>query len=178
MFPGANGELWTATLVFVQYNDEEVLKTTVNPEDLLDHFQNLDVDDERILKAWIWKHALPGWPGCFGDWHEYIVVESDKGFFWSFEKRVDAIHVQRSRSESDVKFRLNGRARSSRIKAEGRSDDAIGYGDSIYDVIEWIQNRDALHDTFNLRTSNCHFFPSMLYEAIVRDKGRRLDNCR
>jgi hypothetical protein len=173
---GTKGGKWTGTLIFIDYNNNNVQdKTTLTEEKLLNYFKKLGTKEEKICKAKIWKHPLSYLPGIFGDWHEYTVVESTN-WYWSFEKQMDAIYMQRSKNETDVKNKLDGEGRSNRIVPEGRSNDNVQYGENVYNIIEWIINRKALDTTYHITESNCHYFASLLYEAIVRDCGRRLDN--
>jgi len=154
-----------------------VSKTPLEKTQLLNYFKKLGTKKEEILKAKIWKHPLSYLPGSLGDWHEYTVVESTN-WYWSFEKQTDGIYVQRSKKEADVKNKLYGEDRSWRIGPEGRSNDNVEYEETIYNIIEWIINRKALDKTYHVLKSNCHFFASLVYQAIVRDSGRRLDNTK
>ena len=113
----------------------------------------------------------------FGAWHEYTIVESTN-WYWSFEKKADAIYVQRSKNEADVINKCVGEERNKPIWPEGRSNDNVQYEEKIYNIIEWIINRGEIGNTYHFTKRNCHYFASLLYEAIVRAKNRRLDNTK
>ncbi|KAE9546932.1 hypothetical protein FO519_009856, partial [Halicephalobus sp. NKZ332] len=137
---GSKGGDWTDNLVFIDYEDHKPTKTTLNEEKLLNDFEKLKANEEEILKAKIWKYPLWKLQVIFGGlWHEYTVVKSTN-WYWSFEKQMDGIYVQRSREITDVKDKLNGKDRSALIRPEGRSNDDINYKENIYNVIEWIIN--------------------------------------
>ncbi|KAE9547365.1 hypothetical protein FO519_009423 [Halicephalobus sp. NKZ332] len=157
---GSKGGTWTNKLVFIDYNeDNKPIETELDEEHVVRRFQGLGANDEKILKAKIWKHALTGLTGLVGDWHEYTVVESTN-WYWSFEKQMDAIYVQRSREEANVKNKLNGGNRSTRIRPEGRSNNNVEYGENICNVIEWIINKGELSNTYHLtqkaELDGCH----------------------
>ena len=152
-------------------------KISVEKEQLLKFFEELETKEEEIREAKIWKHPLSYLPGIFGDWHEYTVVESTN-WYWSFEKQMDGIYVQRSKNEADVKNQFYGKSRSARIWPEGRFNNSVMHGENVYNISQWIINRNALGRPYHVTRSNCHYFASLLYEAIVRDCGRRLDNTK
>lgn len=164
-------------MIFIQYNDDTRKITKINEQQLLDYFEGLGAQEEELLNANIWKHALEYLTGWFGDWHEFTVVESTN-WYWSFEKQSNAIYVQRSKKLADVKYKIDGSDRKNTVKTEGRSTRDVGHNENIYNIMEWIINRRELHKTYHLTNSNCHFFASLLYEAVCRDCGRRLDNTK
>ncbi len=86
------------------------------------------------------------------------------------------ICVQRSKKESNVKNKLKGENRTDRsMKKEGRAANGR-YGETIYDIINWIYRRGEVNKGYHWQTSNCQIFASVLFEAIDRQKYRRLDN--
>lgn len=164
-------------MVFIDYDEDTPNETTLNEVQLLNYFEGLKTKKEEILTARIWKHALKYLSGLVGDWHEFTVVESTN-WYWSFEKQMDAIYVQRSKKLADVKYKINGSDRCNTVKPEGRFNNNVGYKENIHNIIQWIINRGELSNTYHITESNCHFFASLLYEAIVRNCGRRLDNTK
>ena len=174
---GKTGDKWSSTLHFIDYyGDESACRrvATLDEDDLLDHFRHFGTR-EKLLNVEICKHRLTGATGLFGDWHEFLVIESTN-FWWSFEKQNYALVVQRSKKISKVKDQLNGEDRPTPINGEGRSADVESKRESIYNIMEWIIERGELDRTYHITKSNCQFFASVLFEAIARRHGRRLDN--
>ncbi|CAB3401595.1 unnamed protein product [Caenorhabditis bovis] len=166
-----NGAEWTPTIRFISYDENgDVTRTPpIEADDLLEFFDEQGASAEVIVKAKIWKHQLfDVFPAWFGLWHEYIVVETTN-WFWSFEKFSCSLFVQRSRRLDDVLRRIAGKSRKPE-RPEGRWDDDVRFGETIQNVIEWILNTGKLETNYDTFKSNCHFFASLLYEAITRTK--------
>jgi len=106
-------------LFFIDYVGDNVpSKISVEKEQLLKLFEELETKEEEIREAKIWKHPLSYLPGIFGDWHEYTVVKSTN-WYWSFEKQMDGIYVQRSKNEADVKNQFMERAEALEFGQKG-----------------------------------------------------------
>ena len=163
-------------MVFTDHLDDGTVKqVTLNKEELSDYFKKLETNKEEIWKARIWKYHIIPLLGYFGYWHEFTVVESTN-WWWSFEKQMDALYVQRSRKPTDVKEYMGKKRRDKKVFPEGRFNDDIKYKETIYNIIEWIINNKELNNTYHGTQSNCHYFASEVYEAIVRTCGKRLDD--
>src|SRR5699024_10846359 len=113
---GKTGDNWSNTLRFIDYYGDE--SATLDEDELLDHFRHFGTR-EKLLNVEICKHRLTVATGLFGDWHEFLVIESTN-FWWSFEKQNCALVVQRSKKISKVKDQLNGEDRPTPINGEGR----------------------------------------------------------
>ncbi|CAL2027694.1 unnamed protein product [Caenorhabditis brenneri] len=142
---------------------------------LIEFFENeLDGKKEKITFAEIRKYSLVkhSVTQLFGVWHEYTLVKTTN-WWWSFEKTMEGIFVQRKKEKSQVQQEFGNEVRQNDIP-EGRSSDVL-YGENIEKIADWIFNRDELNNTYDVRRQNCHFFASLLYEAITRTvRGRRL----
>ncbi|CAL2027693.1 unnamed protein product [Caenorhabditis brenneri] len=166
----SKGGNWTGCLFY--WNGE---KTTQVPADKVLHFfrNRLQAENEIIKFAKIRKYNLWWIPGWFGNWHEYTLIQSTN-YWWSFEKMSSGIHVQKSKNKEDVQCTFEGEPRN-KDRPEGRSA-IVSHGENILDVAKWIIMRNELGNPYHVTKRNCHYFASLLYEAIVRKEGRRLDN--
>ena len=109
----------------------------------------------------------------FGVWHEFAVVKTDRGY-WSFEKGSEGIRVQRGGSEESVKGNYRGKRRTGTVEPEGRPNEQVNGGDTIRDIFHWIYDGNQLYWGYHATKRNCHVFAFMLFEAIARQKDRRL----
>jgi hypothetical protein len=149
--------------------------STIEIEDsnLRSYFGDLGTKKEEIEKVEIFKNNLTGFPIVAGAWHEFTVVESTS-WFWSFEKQDYGICVQRSKDKLIVKDKFRGKDRKGSVKDEGRAAQLGRYGETIYDIFNWIYKNDFVIEGYHITKKNCHYFASLLFEAIARQEGRRL----
>ncbi|CAJ0570892.1 unnamed protein product, partial [Mesorhabditis spiculigera] len=170
------GAEWTGCLHFHQGNGTW---KKLESEEIIDYFRDkLEADEEKIIFAEIRKYDLGLVTAWFGHWHEYTLVETTN-WFWTFEKNSKGIYVQRAKRNSDVRCWFAGVKRK-KDRSEGRSS-AVEFGENALDAAHWIINRGELDKTYHWTESNCHFFASLLYEAITGTaypggKQRRLHN--
>ncbi|GMS87648.1 hypothetical protein PENTCL1PPCAC_9823, partial [Pristionchus entomophagus] len=173
----SGGNKWRGDIIFVEYDCEQNSHTTErwSGENVRQHAKALDLYSEHIEKAKIWKYPLKReFLALFGAWHEFTLVESTN-WYWTFEKYMDGLYVQRARHIDYVKNLHVGDKRSVYdIRGEGRESNAITFGESIGNVISWIDANNELGNKYNLAQSNCHYFASRVYEAITRTAGKRL----
>jgi hypothetical protein len=171
--PSKGGD-WTKTLYFTpDAKNPGSSPAEVSDNDLKSHFAEVEGTEEDIVRVDIFKSNLkPYIPKLCGAWHEFIVVES-KSWYWSFEKDSKGIRVQRGKTLKSVKEYYRGEKRPGTVKPEGR-DFQLGQGDKIQDIFIWIYRKDYLNHSYHVTKSNCHYFASLLFEAIARQKGRQL----
>jgi hypothetical protein len=171
----AKGEDWTKTLYFTpDAENPGPSPTEVSDNDLKSHFAKVEGTGEDIKQVWIYKHNLSSLvPKWFGAWHEFTVVES-KSWYWSFEKDSKGIRVQRGKTLKSVKEYYRGERRTGTVEPEGRPSQQGRKGDTIQDIFIWIYRKDYLNQSYHVTESNCHYFASLLFEAIARQKGRQL----
>lgn len=181
---GLKGEKWTSMLYFYAGDGEW---KTLRSNQVIDYFRD-DLQAEKeiithseIRKFNLIKHDIMGWlPGLVGFWHEYTLVETTIGSskrYWSFEKNMKGIAVQRSENRDEVRCRYGDEERNE-DRTEGRRS-KVKNKENVLDIAHWIINRNALGHVYDVKEANCHFFASELYEAITRtSQGRRLDNTK
>lgn len=165
-------------LYFIKHdedNTERHCTDKIEDDNLHEYFGALGAYGEKILMVEIFKHNLRSkyLPKLFGLWHEFTVVRSTN-WWWSFEKQSDAIYVQRSVEKATVRNRFKGKRRTGRVVYEGRDAEYGRIGDSIFHIFDWIYAKDEIHGGYHLTKSNCHYFASLLFEAIARQKDRAL----
>jgi hypothetical protein len=183
----AFGNEWTKTLYFTPDADNPNPRLEkVQNDNLMDYFAGVEGTGEDIQQVSIYKHSLGSlqslkegglqFPMMAGLWHEFIVVESNSGKYWSFEKDMLGIRVQRGGTEEPVvKEYYRGVRRTGTVRPEGRPSQGGHRGDRILDTFRWIFNVDQLLWGYHVTERNCHHFASMLFEAIARQKNRRLN---
>ncbi|GMS78026.1 hypothetical protein PENTCL1PPCAC_201, partial [Pristionchus entomophagus] len=173
----SGGGKWRGDITFVEYDCKQNTPTweRYSGENFLQHAIALGLYSEHIEKAKIWKYPLKGELSVLiGAWHEFTLVESTK-WYWTFEKYMDGLYVQRAKKKACVKNMYVGDKRSDcDIRGEGRESNEITFQESIGDVISWIDKNKEQNKKYHLTQSNCHHFASRVYEAITRTAGMRL----
>ena len=136
------------------------------------------IDNERIIKVFVYKVSLFGWQlSNLLMYHAFVVIHTNK-WWWSVEKNTEGITIQRSKEKMFVQdfYRENKRPSSCTLLEE-----ESGYGE-LMDIFEWFYNTCQLHQEYNLYFSNCKDFANALFQKIafikivfVDDKKMLLD---
>lgn len=171
----SGGSDWTSSLYFTaNAKTPGIYPAKISDEELMDYFKKVEGTEDQIIRVWIFKQNLSAWlPKVFGAWHEFTVVESTN-YFWSFEKDSKGICVQRAKTRVHVKDWYRGVERTGSVTPEGRDPQKGREGDTVNDIIWWIYKENYLKRGYHATKSNCHYFASLIFEAIARQKGRRL----
>ncbi|CAG2168442.1 unnamed protein product [Oppiella nova] len=172
---GQGGE-WTNKLYFTDDAENPgESPVEISDDEVETYFAEVEGTEENIVDARIYKNNLfTSWlPKLGGMWHEFTVVES-KSWYWSFEKNAEGIQVQRGKTLKSVRDSFRGEARVGSVEPEGRPPTKGHKGDTIQHIFVWIYKKDELNKDYHVTKSNCHFLASMVFEAIARLKGRKL----
>lgn len=164
----AKGGKWTGMLIFMDLSRQSPNMMTLKDGQIKDYaITTLDTSNEKIEMTWIYKNNLgssfiPKW---FGFWHEFTVVKSTN-YFWSFEKNMDCILVQRAKMETEVKDSILQHDRTGWVEPEGRPPVKGSDGKTVFDIFQWIYDVDYVNKGYHILRSNCHYFASLLYESM------------
>ena len=164
-----NGGEWTSRIYFNPRADnkkEESRQYELNNEDLKTTIQRL-IDNERIIKVFVYKVSLFGWQlSNLLMYHAFVVILTNK-WWWSVEKNTEGITIQRSKEKTFVQdfYRENKRPSSCTLLEEER-----GYG-YLMGIFEWFYNTRQLHQEYNLYYSNCKDFANALFQKIAFSKN-------
>ncbi len=99
--------------------------------------------------------------------HVFIVFkttsETDGVYWWSLEKGLDYITLQRSRNKENVKDKLNGKQRN---KVKSIKEDLKGKG-TIKDLFAILWAHQMIPEKYNIYNSNCQFLVTFIGQQIT-----------
>ncbi len=89
--------------------------------------------------------------------------EKDGDYWWSLEKGMDFITLQRSRNKENVKDKLDGQTRT---KVKSIVENLIGKG-TIKDLFEILWAQQVIPEKYHILKSNCQSFVSCISQQIT-----------
>nr|CAH0112680.1 unnamed protein product [Daphnia galeata] len=102
--------------------------------------------------------------------HVFIVFKTaskrDGVYWWSLEKNVDYIILQRSRNEDDVKTKYDG---GEREKVKAIKEDLKGKG-SIRDLFAILWANQVIPENYHIVRSNCRSFVTLVSKRITEEE--------
>ncbi len=94
--------------------------------------------------------------------------EKDGDYWWSLEKGMDFITLQRSRNKENVKGKLDGQTRT---KVKSIVENLIGKG-TIKDLFEILWAQQVIPEKYHILKSNCQSFVSCISQQKYRSRIR------
>lgn len=160
----STGERWLYQIYF----DPEADKVSgeihyIKDSELLAKLSGLLDYGEDIKKVTAYKVPINDWQlTTYLIYHLFIVFETEN-WWWSIEKHVDGITIQRSKIFSAVRDKYRQKDRRLPIKQvktdRGRC--------SVKKLIEWLYIEDELHKEFHTLFSNCKTFAKGVYDHVA-----------
>ena len=159
------GEEWNYRLYFYPEADvEHSEKHHFNESEILKLMEKFIDEEEKILKVTVYKHRL-----CccqctqFILNHQFVVLETNKQWWWSIEKNSKCIVIQRSQHLEYVKDKLERNDRRTPIRliktATGRR--------TMMDLIKFLANEKELQRVYHYRIANCKTFARKVYDEVA-----------
>jgi ankyrin repeat protein len=123
--------------------------------------------ESKITLVEIYQSSMGSVTNRIKAFHVFAVFrtsESDgRDYWWSLEKNLEGIVLQRSRNKDDVKNKLYG---DERKKVGPYKKDLKGKG-SIKDLLEILLKYRVIPEHYNIATSNCETFITLISERIT-----------
>jgi ankyrin repeat protein len=157
------------TEIFLLLHPEllEQLDAAEIPE-LLDRLKGIVNNKLKITLVEIHQSSMGSLKTWFNAFHAFIVFkttsEIDNGvYWWSLEKNLECIVLQRSRNKDDVKDKLYGKERK-QVKPD--AENLAGKG-SIKDLFGMFLTHEVIQELYNLGLSNCQSLVSLVSKQIT-----------
>jgi ankyrin repeat protein len=145
--------------------DGKEIHTAVLPK-MLDVLKDID-KQSKIIEFETHQSSIDIMKDFKGAFHVFIVFKSTSekvgDYWWSLEKNLDYIVLQRSRNKGDVKDKLYG---ESRKKVELIKDDLKGRG-TIQDLFEIFWAQQMIPEKYHILNSNCQSFVTFISQQMT-----------
>jgi len=118
---------------------------------------------------WLWQYE-----------HRFVVLTTDKGVFWSLERKAEGVTMQRSegmlQKEVIYKYRRNERLQNSKCPIEQISHFACPHALSMTEVFSHIWETHLFQDGYHTGTNNSHHFAKKIGQFFKREPVNELRN--
>lgn len=135
----------------------------IHDDDLRSRMRDLVNLEEPITKIQIWSSDL-GPVGVGPLRHVFIVMETD-AWWWSMERMVEGVTIQRSKDWSKV-VRVYRRAPRPNPKRE-QSDEG---SQTMEEMVTFLYREDLLVKEYRLLGCNCKDFAKAVYDKVAKEK--------
>ncbi len=202
---GLKGGKWTGQLVFFSSDVDNPSNTSerkISSDDLEEKLQECKVDlEEEILDLTQWRSDLEGSSTSVGlyctfrlnyyFYHEFVVFKTSR-WWWSIEKNLQGIILQRRGAEDDVSKMLLNKARKNAVQApmsdstwfnanhrnatnlikEGlkQKEQDVLRSPKIRDLVCWLQSGEHIsHDgMYHFLLDNCQSFAHFFWDDLSK----------
>ena len=168
---GSTGENWKYRVCYdpeAETEGENKIRYHITAEGLHTAKQKMGnlFDDDVIVKIEAYKKPLSKLQVTqMLLYHEFIVIKTQGGWWWSIEKNREEIAVQRSRQKEIVKETYQQEKRETPIQLI--KERHLLTQPKLSNLNDWIWETDQTKKTYNLFTKNCQVFAEGLYEAFT-----------
>jgi ankyrin repeat protein len=140
-------------------------RTQLDEAETLDYLKDINTES-KITQVEIHQSSMKKATDVIKAFHVFLIFkttsEADEGdFWWSLEKNLDYIVLQRSRNKDDVKNKLYGEERK---PGEQIIENLVGKG-SIKDLFGMLLTHQVIEEHYNIEDSNCE---SLVYFVSKR----------
>lgn len=170
------GSEWTYKVFFYPYADNHTDDVNlITFEELIQQFENGSIPNARLKSVYLYKHPLEEYMESLMNvlfYHEYVVVQTSDGMWWSFEKNGKGIIVQRGKSIQSVRdFKM----KTYRMTNGYWEPQQIRHMDGIMTVkrlISVLNERDWQDNMYHFFYANCQAFSEYVYSLGTGNVSR------
>ncbi|KAI9549153.1 hypothetical protein GHT06_005468 [Daphnia sinensis] len=141
----------------------------ITDHELRQKLANLIDTEEKIKNASVYSNPLSSWQ-MTNIWlyHAFVVIETND-WWWSIEKNMESITIQRSKNLESVRDMYQRKKRTTGWTplTKIRKNETTGGGNTtIKELINYIWRKDCLNDVYHLLDENCQKFAAMVFDRI------------
>ena len=121
---------------------------------------------EEIMRIWVYKCPLSSWQVTQLLFNHQFVVFQTPDWWWSIEKDDRRILIQKSKSFSCVRDRVNNEPRKKNVTQMGCDE---GHK-TIKDLIRFLYETNELYIKYDLLNNNCQDFAARIFDEFAKTK--------
>ncbi|XP_045027638.1 uncharacterized protein LOC116933249 [Daphnia magna] len=141
----------------------------ITDEELRENLSHLIDTEEKIENASYYSNPLSKWQLTNGKFFHAFIVIKTLNWWWSIEKNMEGITIQRSKKLESVcdmyqrKKRTTGWTPLTKITKYKTTE---GGNTTIKDFINYMWRKDVLNEDYHIVSANCQKFAALLFDRI------------
>ncbi|KAI9549152.1 hypothetical protein GHT06_014595 [Daphnia sinensis] len=166
----STGSNYTCKLYFDPRADEpDTGGHWITDKELYKKLLNLMDMEEEIQHAYLYSNPLSSWQATNAMFYHAFIVMKTNAWWWSIEKNMERITIQRSRDIESVRDMYQRKKRttgSTSLTSIKENKITVGGKTTIGELINYIWRKDCLNDVYHFLDANCQKFAALVFNRI------------
>lgn len=168
----STGGNFTHQLYVIPWADANADGYWIADEELPRKQQNLSDVEEEIQHVFLYSNPLCSWQAMNIQFYHAFVVIQTTNWWWSVEKNMEHITIQRSPNIESVRDFYQGKKRTTGLTPWTwirKNRTAQGRNTTINELIYYIWMKDCLNKDYHILNANCQKFAQLIFYGIDKE---------